>query len=78
MPARRQIPLVIALLFGTPFTAAGLAIFGLQLGLLPSDPGALRQPLMLWLTGAVFTGAGLGLLCSRLIPKFAALRKLFG
>ena len=27
---------------------------------------------MLWLAGAVFTGAGLGLLCSRLIPKVAA------
>ncbi len=71
-PARRPIPLAIALLFGAAFTAAGLAVFGLQLGLLPSDPGALRQPVMLWLAGAVFTGAGLGLLCSRLIPKFAA------
>lgn len=73
MPAGRQIPLAIALLFGTAFTAAGLAILGLQLGFVPSGPGAVRaQPVMVWLAGVIFTGAGLGLLCSRLIPKLAA------
>ena len=71
--AGRPIPLAIALLFGTGFTAVGLAIFGLQLGFVPSDPDAVRaQPVMLWLAGVIFTGAGLGLLCARLIPKLAA------
>jgi len=71
--AGRQIPLAIALLFGTAFTAAGLAILGLQLGFVPSGSGAARaQPVMVWLAGLIFTGAGLGLLCSRLIPKLAA------
>lgn len=48
----------------------GLLVFGLLTGHLPSQAGALRVPAMiLWLTGLLFTTAGLGLLLSRFLPK---------
>ena len=71
-PAPRQIPLVLALLFGGVFTAAGVLIYALLLGHLPPQPGAMQAPpAMLGLAGTVFFAAGLGMMFFRFMPKFA-------
>lgn len=53
--------------------AMGLLVFGVLTGHVPAQPGALRvPPVLLGLTGLLFSMAGLGLLLSRLIPRLAA------
>lgn len=50
-----------------------MLVFGVLTGHVPAQPGALRAPaILLWLTGLLFSAAGLGLLLSRLVPRFAA------
>jgi hypothetical protein len=72
MPAPRQIPLVLALLFGGTFTAAGLLIYAVLVGQIPAQTGAIKvPPAILWLTGTVFFAAGLGMMFFRITPKFA-------
>jgi hypothetical protein len=71
-PVPRQIPLVLALLFGGVFSAAGLLVYALLLGHIPTQAGAMQAPpAIVWLVGTVFFSAGLGMMSFRLMPKFA-------
>ena len=71
-PVPRRIPLVLALLFGGAFSAAGLLVYALLLGHIPTSPGAMQvPPTILGLVGTVFFAAGLGMMLFRFMPKFA-------
>lgn len=71
-PVPRQIPLVLALLFGGAFTAAGALIFALLLGHIPTQPGSMQAPpAVIGLAATVFFAAGLGMMFFRFMPKFA-------
>ena len=73
-PVPRQIPLVLALLFGGAFTAAGALIFALLLGHIPTQPGSMQAPpAVIGLVGTVFFTAGLGIMLFRITPKFAGI-----
>lgn len=61
------------LVFGPAAMTMGLLVFGVLTGHVPLQSGALRVPaILLGLIGLLFSAAGLGLLLSRLVPKFAA------
>jgi hypothetical protein len=71
-PVPRQIPLVLAVLFGGAFTAAGALVYALLLGHIPASPNAMHvPPAILWLIGTVFFAAGIGMLLFRITPKIA-------
>lgn len=73
-PASPQIPLVLALLFGAVFAAAGVLVYATLLGYMPGEPAASdAPPAILWLAGTVFCSAGLGMMLFRIVPKLAGI-----